>query len=127
MNKVNNKNESNAQSNHRNLLDKHWSYAKVYLVVQAISFGVFIGYTKFLGSSALEGAGLAGVPFLVLLGGLTILYYLVTVGGIAFAVGTYIKAKKAGVNKTYWPSLIILIASAWPFLLIFFKNLSLSV
>ena len=127
MNKMSNKNESDAQSNYQNLQDKHWSYAKVYLVVQAISFGVFIGYTKFLGSSALEGVGLMGVPFLGLLIGLMILYYTVTVVGIAFAVKTYIKAKKAGINRTYWPSLIILIASAWPFLVIFFKNFSLPV
>ena len=127
MNKMSNKNEFDAQSNSQNLQDKHWSYAKVYLVVQAVSFGVFIGCTKFLSSSALDGAGLAGVPFLVLLAGLTILYYIVTAGGIAFAVGTYIKAKQAGVNKTYWPSLIILIVSAWPFLIIFFKDFSLPV
>jgi uncharacterized membrane protein (DUF485 family) len=122
-----NKNESDAQGSYQNLQDKHWSYAKIYLVVQAVSFGVFIGYIKFLGSPVLEEAGLMGVPFFGLFIGLMILYYMVTLVGIAFAVGTYIRAKQAGVNKTYWPSLTILIASAWPFLVIFFKNLSLPV
>jgi hypothetical protein len=97
------------------MIRRHWKHTGIYAVTNLIAFAMITGHIF----SLYNPAGL----FLMFLTPVMLqVFFWVVAGGVIYSIYMYIQIAKYDYEGTYWPSVVMLIISVWPFVVIFLSD-----